>query len=29
MHVVFDESDNYLPKPVMDDLGVDDLRTLL
>jgi len=29
MHVVFDESDNYLPKLVMDELGVDDLRTIL
>ena len=29
MHVVFDESDKYLPKPIMDELGVDDLRTIL
>jgi len=29
MHVVFDESDNYLPKPIIDELGVDDLRTIL
>jgi len=29
MHVVFDKSDNYLPKPVMDELGVDDLGIIL
>jgi len=29
MHVVFDESDNYMPKPVLDDLECDDLRTVL
>ena len=29
MHVVFDESDNYMPKPVLDDLECDDLRTIL
>jgi len=29
MHVVFDESDNYMPKPVSDDLECDDLRYVL
>ena len=29
MHVVFDESDNYMPKPVSDDLECDDLGTVL
>ena len=29
MHVVFDECDNYMPKPVSDDLECDDLRTVL
>jgi len=29
MHVVFDESDNYMPKPVSDDLECDDLRSVL
>jgi len=29
MHVVFDESDNYLPKPVVNELEVDDLRIVL
>jgi len=29
MHVMFDESDNYMPKPVSDDLECDDLRTVL
>jgi len=29
MHVVFDESDNYLPKPIVDELEVDNLRTVL
>jgi len=29
MHMVFDESDNYLHKPIMDEHGVDNLRTIL
>jgi len=29
MYVVFDESDNYMPKPVSEDLKCDDLRTVL
>jgi len=29
MHVVFDESDCIMPKSVMDELGIDDLRTIL
>jgi len=29
MHVVFDESDNYMPKPVTYELKLDDLRTVL
>jgi len=29
MHVVFDESDNYMPKPISDELECDDLRTVL
>jgi len=29
MHVVFDESVSYLPKFVLDEPGVDDLRTIL
>jgi len=29
MHVVFDESDNYMLKPVSDDLECDDLRIVL
>ena len=29
MHVVFDESDNYMPKPVSDDLEFDDLKSVL
>jgi len=29
MHFVFDESDNYMVKPIVDELEVDDLRTVL
>jgi len=29
MHVVFDESDNYLPEPVVDEFEVDDLIIVL
>ena len=29
MHVVFDESNNYMPKPVSNDLECDDLRSIL
>ena len=29
MHVVFDESDNYMPKHISDDLECDDLRSIL
>jgi len=29
MHVVFDESDYYLPKSVLDEPEVDDLRTII
>jgi len=29
MHVVFDESDNYMPKPISDELECGDLRTVM